>query len=541
MSQRELEVLNKLFQQKGITLESELDRGGSGTVYLISGEQNGQKEVLKVVDISRLAKESASYGQYTEEQRKALLLIQYENELEINKRLTFTRCEYLVRILDSYRIGSEMDEVCLCAMRMPYYDTLASIKQVEGLSEKTVIRLGMHICEALRVLHHDIKNEYYPNETLKLGVMLHMDIKPENIFVQGSGEAQTFMLGDFGALTNKKRNVNVTNTPIYRAPELEKQPNGEKPKLTETADVFSLGMVLFYSIYNKDNVREEIQRFREACCDGKMYPKPEGCSEELWSVIQKATKKNSADRYQSAVEMLADLQNVSEKQKQKTEQDNTLLTVGLLIESAILVGNFIGRKLDANNKIGKFYIEGTDNVYEGTMKNDLPHGKGTYTYQYGEVMRSISGKWKCVENEKIKFLGRKARYSGMVCNNHVNGWGELQISDLGVYRGSLKDGIFEMGYFRWESGEVFRGPWIYENGTILPHGMGWQQLTDGSVYEGSVIRGKKSGNGIMRYADGRVYNGEWQNDCYHGAGEYKDTNGKTVKGIWKDGNLIELL
>lgn len=41
-------------------------------------------------------------------------------------------------------------------------------------------------------------------------------------------------------------------------------------------------------------------------------------------------------------------------------------------------------------------------------------------------------------------------------------------------------------------------------------------FSDGSVYEGSLENGKKTGKGHLKKADGSFYEGYFENDKFHG-------------------------
>ena len=42
--------------------------------------------------------------------------------------------------------------------------------------------------------------------------------------------------------------------------------------------------------------------------------------------------------------------------------------------------------------------------------------------------------------------------------------------------------------------------------------------SDGSVYDGSWIMGKRTGRGVQKWPDGRSYEGEWLDEKNHGEG-----------------------
>ena len=45
-------------------------------------------------------------------------------------------------------------------------------------------------------------------------------------------------------------------------------------------------------------------------------------------------------------------------------------------------------------------------------------------------------------------------------------------------------------------------------------------------------RGKRHGNGVMKYRTGDLYEGTWENDCMHGQGIMVYSNGEKYRGQW---------
>ena len=52
----------------------------------------------------------------------------------------------------------------------------------------------------------------------------------------------------------------------------------------------------------------------------------------------------------------------------------------------------------------------------------------------------------------------------------------------------------------------------------------------GNVYEGTFVKNKAHGHGMIKWKDGRKYKGEWQESQMHGQGVYSWPNGKQYKG-----------
>lgn len=253
------EQLNDLFfLEKSILIKELLGKGSSAQTYRIEyydSAKQTEHQVLKVVDVTEQALRYAD-GSLTENEIKSSLIKLYQREQELHAKLTACRCEYLVPILEPYRVIRDSAGICIFAMRMPYYDMLQSL---DMMSESMVIRLGTHICEALSVLHHDIKDEYYKKKSFGFGAMIHMDVKPSNIFYRKEGENLIFMLGDFGMLAEKFHPQIFGGTPGYIAPEFlicfdENQNSGEMsvPELSENTDLFSLGITLYDCLVKED-------------------------------------------------------------------------------------------------------------------------------------------------------------------------------------------------------------------------------------------------------------------------------------------------
>ena len=51
-----------------------------------------------------------------------------------------------------------------------------------------------------------------------------------------------------------------------------------------------------------------------------------------------------------------------------------------------------------------------------------------------------------------------------------------------------------------------------------------------AMYRGSLMNGKRHGNGVMIYKKNRVYEGEWMNDLRHGKGYERYSNNNKYEG-----------
>lgn len=185
----------------------------------------------------------------------------------------------------------------------------SSIK--DPLDEQDVVRLGIDICRALQSC-----SKYN---------IVHRDIKPENIFITAGGE---YKLGDFGVariIEETQMNLSRKGTYAYMAPEVF---HGEA--YGQSADLYSLGLVM-YKFLNKGrmpfmpeyprkirfNDGEKAFTIRMA---GTRINAPAGISPKLQKIVEKACAFDRSDRYETAEEMLIDLEALSlsyEKKKHK--------------------------------------------------------------------------------------------------------------------------------------------------------------------------------------------------------------------------------
>lgn len=154
--------------------------------------------------------------------------------------------------------------------------------------------------------------------------IVHRDLKPENIFlVHRAGEAPKIKLIDFGiskfneSLQGEKltRTGSVMGTPSYMSPE---QARGDS-NLDQRADLFSLGVILYEMLTGKlpfdgDNFTSIIVNIltTDPIPPNEAYSNFPRIAE---SVLEKALTKDSASRYQTALEFLEALKGLGDYSK----------------------------------------------------------------------------------------------------------------------------------------------------------------------------------------------------------------------------------
>lgn len=156
----------------------------------------------------------------------------------------------------------------------------------ETMDAEEVIRFGIEICSALEICHEK-------------GI-IHRDIKPDNLMVSKEGQ---FKLGDFGIAREPiSGTMTVAGTPDYMAPEVK-----ETTIYDKTADIYSLGLVLYY--LSNDfrlpfaDVADPEERINRRMKKDAVLPEPENAFADMRKLILKACAYDPKDRYQSAGEM----------------------------------------------------------------------------------------------------------------------------------------------------------------------------------------------------------------------------------------------
>lgn len=174
------------------------------------------------------------------------------------------------------------------------YDELTVVPHEDGVGGDVFIRM-----ELLTSLPQRLKKDYFDENVIKLGIdisnalilcekehIVHGNIKPFNILVSKDEE---YKLSDFSML----KNADITASERqktgmeYQAPEVLR---GEQ--YGHTADIYSLGMVMYWLLNNQTLPRR----------DEKLQPPAIG-SEKLKEIVMKACESRPEDRYASAQEL----------------------------------------------------------------------------------------------------------------------------------------------------------------------------------------------------------------------------------------------
>jgi TolB-like protein/lipopolysaccharide biosynthesis regulator YciM len=142
--------------------------------------------------------------------------------------------------------------------------------------------------------------------------ILHRDLKPGNILLDGRGEP---LVSDFGLAkwldtsSHLTRTLTIFGTPGYIAPE---QVNGSAGKLGPTSDVYSLGAILFDFLTGRppflgEHALKVIQQASEKPAP-KLRTLVPGLDRDLETICAKCLEREPGARYRSAGDLAEDLE-----------------------------------------------------------------------------------------------------------------------------------------------------------------------------------------------------------------------------------------
>ena len=153
--------------------------------------------------------------------------------------------------------------------------------------------------------------------------IIHRDIKPQNILMTSDNVPKVTDFGIARASTTATvtRKVDTAGSVHYASPE---QARGGYTD--EKSDLYSVGVTLFEMLtgtvpFNADNpVTVALKHIEDEPPDVTEYV-PE-IPKAIDSIIKRAMKKSKAERYDSALQMIADLDHLQKREKMNEDQEN---------------------------------------------------------------------------------------------------------------------------------------------------------------------------------------------------------------------------
>ena len=267
-------------------ITEQLGAGGMGEVYLATDTRLGRKVAIKVLP-AEFASDPERLARFEQEARAAAAL----------------NHPHIAAVFD---VGTE-DGTQFMVQEYLEGDTLREPLRKGALPLKKALGLATEIAEALAAAH--------------AAGIIHRDLKPENIFVTKEGHAKVLDFGlakltevagggppdDFTHSPTAMGTVagQVMGTAGYMAPE---QVEGS-PEIDHRADLFAFGCVLYEMAqgtrpFGGRNIAEVLHRL----ANSDPEPMADGLPSELHRIVRKSLAKEPTRRYQTAGDLVVDVQ-----------------------------------------------------------------------------------------------------------------------------------------------------------------------------------------------------------------------------------------
>jgi len=233
-------------------------------------------------------------------------------------------------------------------------------KPLQGpLPAPEAVRLAIQIASALEEAHgHGI---------------LHRDLKPANILitVKGTAKLLDFGLAKFAAAAGSDITQTVEGTVMGTAAYMSPEQAQGKP-LDERSDIFSLGAVL-YELVSGDRAFSGSSMVDVLSAVVRDEPRPLQSSPGMARVVMRCLRKVPSERFQTAAELRAALETVSEKRAEEqpsiavlpfanmsADKENEYFSDGLAEEILNLLAKIPGLKVIARTSAFAFRGKETD-------------------------------------------------------------------------------------------------------------------------------------------------------------------------------------
>ncbi len=253
----------------------------------LTGAQGFEKLIAVKKILPNLSREANLVTAFIDEAKLAALL-HHENIIQI------------------YDFGS-MDDQYFIAMEYLFGKDLRTITRTARAKElalglENILYIITRICAGLDYSHHLRDLQGKPLN------IIHRDINPQNILITYEGQVKII---DFGIAKAASHNTQTRENLIkgklaYMSPE---QANGQK--IDHRSDIFSTGIILYELLADRRMFSGETMHVLSLVRDAQYDPPEEVIPDlpsKLNAILKRALAKEPDERYQSAGEMLADIE-----------------------------------------------------------------------------------------------------------------------------------------------------------------------------------------------------------------------------------------
>lgn len=223
--------------------------------------------------------------------------------------------------------------------------------------QKDIIKWAKQLCEALVYLH----SQNPP--------IIHSDIKPGNIMITPSHD---ICLIDFNiSLNSDRRKYSIGVSAGYASPEhYSDSAHRRGAALDVRSDIYSLGATLYHMLTG----------IKPAETLNKLIPLEQfnlDYSESLLRIVSKAMNPDIRSRYQTAGEMLKDLNSIhklDKRYKKQRRQEYLSTILGVMLITIFLATSYVGYNRMGLEKVERYesmVMQGKEYVYSGDYEDAL--------------------------------------------------------------------------------------------------------------------------------------------------------------------------
>ena len=274
----EIDVSDADWRLGNYQILEEIGRGGMGVIY-----RARQRHSRRIVALKRIL----SYHADSQE-----TLARFRREAQAAASLDHPN------ILPIYEVGESEDGFPFFSMKFASGGSLLDVAPALRSEPRRSVALMAKVARAVQYAHAQ-------------GI-LHRDLKPGNVLLDGRGEP---LVSDFGlakwldTASDLTRTLTIFGTPGYIAPE---QAQGSAPNLTPAADVYSLGAILFDLFTGRppflgEHALAVIQQAAEKPAP-KLRSLAPTLDRDLETICAKCLEREPSARYSSAGDLAEDLE-----------------------------------------------------------------------------------------------------------------------------------------------------------------------------------------------------------------------------------------
>jgi serine/threonine protein kinase len=255
----------------------EIGTGGMGNVYKVFDQKIHEMIALKLIK--------------PEIGTDKTIIERFSRELKTARRIAHRN---VCRMFD---IGEEAGTHFITMEFVTGEDLRSLIKRIGQLSVGKTIDIAKQVCEGLAEAH-------------VLGIV-HRDLKPQNIMIDREGKSKIM---DFGiARFIRTKGVTITGT-IIGTPEYMSPEQAEGKEADQRSDLYSLGIILFEALTGKVPFEGDTPLSIALKHKTEAPPDPRQLNpqipEDLNGLILKCLEKDKEKRYQTAAEIIAELDKI---------------------------------------------------------------------------------------------------------------------------------------------------------------------------------------------------------------------------------------